>query len=915
MTIAAALLYALASGAIQATPPGAAQTAPPSQDPDEQVEQSFPSGGPIGEASVDLGEIVVTGQRLRGSVEGDIEPELTLDSSQILAYGASNIEELLTALEPITRSGRGRSDGGPVLLVNGRRISGFREIRGIPTEAIERTEILPEEVALTYGYRADQRVVNFVLRQEFRSVTGQANLRMPTQGGRTSTELESNVFRIQQGSRWTLDIEHERDTALYETERDIIRDPGSSPFDRIGNVSGSPFGTEIDPALSALAGSSVLTAPVPTANPNPSLADFAAGADTLRTDDLTAFRTLLPRQEEMSIEGSLSRDLNQIVQVTISGTLSDTSSVSFLGLPGVTLTLPEDNLYSPFSQDVNLYRYIDRPDALRRRVDTLTAESGVVLDGFLGDWRWTATGGYSRVQTDTRTGRGLDASGLQSALDANDSGVNPFADLPFDRLTTVPTDTARSVTTGANAEVVLTGDLWEGPAGDLSSTFTFGANTQQLESESLRMGVASERTQSRDRATGQGSFTLPIASRDREVLAGLGDLSVNFNLGYEEASDFGGLPTFGLGANWTPIEPLSFIVSYTDEQGAPTIQQLNDPVVTTPNVPVFDIATGQTVSITRIDGGNPALLADNRKVLKLGVNLKPFSERDLTLSSNYTLSTTDDAITAFPTITPDLEAALPERFTRDADGTLLSIDARPLNFTRSERQELRSGFNFSRAFGTPTPPEASAGVPGEGRPGGGGRRGGGAFAGGGPGGGGPGAGGPRGGGRGGGMQPGQGRFNLSVYHTWRLQDEIVIRDGLAALDLLDGAATGARGGNPRHEVQVQGGVFRRGVGAFVNANWRGSTRIDGGLTGGPDLDFADQTTINLNVFADLSSRPDWVERFPWLKGARINLGVENLFDTRLDVTSSDGQRPINYQPDFLDPQGRVFRIGLRKILF
>ena len=42
-----------------------------------------------------------------------------------------------------------------MLLVNGRRISGFRELRDIPTEANERVEILPEEVALKYGYSAE----------------------------------------------------------------------------------------------------------------------------------------------------------------------------------------------------------------------------------------------------------------------------------------------------------------------------------------------------------------------------------------------------------------------------------------------------------------------------------------------------------------------------------------------------------------------------------------------------------------------------------------------------------------------------------------------------------------------------------------------------------------------------------------
>jgi hypothetical protein len=347
---------------------------------------------------------------------------------------------------------------------------------------------------------------------------------------------------------------------------------------------------------------------------------------------------------------------------------------------------------------------------------------------------------------------------------------------------------------------------------------------------------------------------------------------------------------------------------------------------------VFDFRTGQTVLVTRIDGGNANLTPDNRLVLKLGVNFKPWSDQDLTFSANYTRSTIDGAITGFPTITPDLEAALPGRFVRDASGQLTSLDARPLNFTQTERSELRSGFNFSRIFGTPNPAAggpggarfggASAGGPGVGTPGAGGPAagGGGGFR--------PGAGGPPpggggqfrmggggfGGGRGGGLQPGQGRFNLSIYHTVRFTDTVTIRPELPVLDLLDGDATGGRGGTPRNEVQVQGGVFREGLGAFLNANWREATRVDGG-TGGSDLGFSGQTTVNLTVFADLASRTAWVQRFPILRGTRVSLGVENLFDTRTEVTSSSGPVALNYQPDFLDPQGRVLRVSLRKVLF
>src|SRR5690242_19694280 len=131
----------------------------------------------------DEAPIVINGAKARGSVIGDIPPEDVLDSRDVRATGATNINELLQALAPQIGSAQGRGAGQPILLLNGQRISGFRELRDIPTEAIERVEILPEEVALKYGYSADQKVVNIVLRQRFRSTTAQAGAGVATDGG------------------------------------------------------------------------------------------------------------------------------------------------------------------------------------------------------------------------------------------------------------------------------------------------------------------------------------------------------------------------------------------------------------------------------------------------------------------------------------------------------------------------------------------------------------------------------------------------------------------------------------------------------------------------------------------------------------------------------------------------------------
>jgi hypothetical protein len=919
MTIASALLVALASGAIQTapaqTPPVPPQPTPPATQ--QQGDDDQPSGASApGDADYVLPEIQV--EATRGRVEGDIEPEITLTADQLIAYGATNVAELLAALEPLTRSNRGRGGGGPVVLLNGRRTSGFQEIRTIPFEAIERTEILPEEAALTYGFAADQRVVNIVLKANFTQANTELTVRGPAEGGRLSTEVEGGYFSIVGGNRLNVSLERRHDTALFESERDIVRDPGSQPFDRIGNVAGIPFGAEIDPALSTLAGRTVTVAANP-GGPNPTLAGFAAGANTPRTGDLGDYRTLLPRGDETTLNTSLARDLNETVKGTISLNLVERTSFSYLGLPGVTLTAPAGRNGSPFSRDVAVYRYIDDPFAVTRDNETLTANLGVLLDGFLGDWRWTLSGAYDRVETDTVTGRGLNATAAQAAVTAGT--LNPFGALDPARFTRL-VDTANSVSSGGNVEAVFNGDLFELPAGSVSSTVRFGADTRELESESTRGGLFSARTIGRDRVFTSANLTFPI-SNGVDVLRAIGDLSVNVNAGYDDASDIGGLRTWGAGLNWSPLDALGIIASYSNEDGAPSISQLNDPVIANPNSAVFDFRTGETVLVTRVTGGNPGLTPDSRQVWKLGFNWRPISSQELTLRSDFTRTLIDGAITAFPTITPDLEAALPERFTRDAGGRLIAIDARALNFTQTERSELRSGFNFSRAFGQPNMAAFGAPGAGPGGPGGPGARGGPPGGGGRPAASGPpigaimfggGGGGGRGGRGGGGMLPGQGRFNVSLFHTVRFTDEVTIRPGLPVLDLLDGDATAGNGGTPRNELQLQGGVFRNGFGTFVNANWREGTEVDGG-PGGSTLNFSDRTTVNLTMFVDLNQRASLIARYPILRGSRISLGVENLFDSRTEVTSSTGDVPLNYQPDFLDPEGRVIRLSLRKVLF
>jgi hypothetical protein len=173
------------------------------------------------EEGEEIEEITVTGARPRGSVIGNIPPENVLDSRDIRATGATSIAELLDSIAPQTGSARGRGSGAPVVLLNGQRISGFRELRDLPPEAIQRTEILPEEVALKYGYAADQRVVNIVLRRRFNSTTVELGGRVATDGGYATARADAGKLIIRENTRTSGNVRLEGNNPLFENERNI----------------------------------------------------------------------------------------------------------------------------------------------------------------------------------------------------------------------------------------------------------------------------------------------------------------------------------------------------------------------------------------------------------------------------------------------------------------------------------------------------------------------------------------------------------------------------------------------------------------------------------------------------------------------------------------------------------------------
>jgi hypothetical protein len=709
-------------------------------------------------------------------------------------------------------------------LLNGQRVSGFRELRDIPTEAIQRVDILPEEVALKYGYRADQRVVNIVLRQRFRSTVAQLAANTATEGGYVGSSANLTRLMIQRNGRTQFNLHAEGNSMLTEDERDI-------------RISAPPPGATLDEAL--------------------------------------ATRSLVGSRRDVRGSATFNRQVFGNVSGTLNTELEHIEGRGLIGLGGVLL------------------------EPLARNTSSDSAHAGVTLNWDKAQWHWNVVGNADWDRDLTRTER----------------------DDAF------PNDRARETRTSGDLTATANGTLFKLPAGNAGTTLQLGVASQHLDSS--RRSASDFNSTSLGRTTGTASINLdlPVSRRNRDFSA-LGNLTLNANAELDQLSDFGSLTTIGAGLNFSPVDRLNFITSWTREEGAPTIQQLGDPVIETPNSRIFDFTTGQTVLVNATTGGNPDLLADRRNVVKLGVNWQPSAKTDLRLRADYVHTTIRDPISNI-FVTEAIEAAFPERFVRDPSGTLVSVDLRPVNFDRSQRDTLRIGFDFTKPLKSHRPSQAVAdqlraqfrrgiGVPpgGQGqnagpppggpRPEGAPPPGGGEFRGGGGGGG-------RGFGGGGGAFGGsnRGRIQFSLTDTITFVDKVMIRPGVPELDYLHGDAAGSTGGTPRHAVQAQGGWFNNGIGVRASANWRSGTRVDS-LTG-DTLHFSPLATFDLRLFANPGDIPEVVVKHPWMRGTQVRFEITNIFDAKPKVHDAASNVPLNYQADLLDPIGRTIGFSIRKL--
>ena len=354
-----ALALTLAAG----SRPAAAQTSP----------DAPPSAEPAPPPPHD--DILVTGKRVAGSVISSVPPIAVLDSAALRSLGVTSMADVMKRLQGASTSANG---GDPAILLNGRRVSGFEDLQSLPPEAIDRVEILPEQEAARFGFPPTMRVMNFITKKHFRSLTLQQLAGTTTEGGGATEYAELDATRIEGPRRASLALSYFRWNPVLQSQRDIRPDPDAL-FAFPGNVGGIDRGS-IDPALDPLAGRPVTIAGIPQDPARRSLSNYVDSPRAVT--DLGPFRTLQGSTDTIRLDGTLASPIGKKLDGSLNLSLQADRNVSLNGLAAGILRVPGGSGVLPFTDPTLVYRYFPGI-VLRQQNTSLAAHAGVTLQGGL----------------------------------------------------------------------------------------------------------------------------------------------------------------------------------------------------------------------------------------------------------------------------------------------------------------------------------------------------------------------------------------------------------------------------------------------------------------------------------------------------------------------------------------------------
>lgn len=663
-------------------------------------------------------EIVVIGTNIRGAAPVGARLEV-IDREDIQNGGFTTVQDALAAQPQIYSGGvselapvdstnrnsswasapnlRGLGAAATLTLVNGRRLSpsgfagNYTDISFLPSNLVERIEILPDGASALYGSDAVAGVVNVVLRKDFRGAESGGRLSSVTEGDRLEYQLDQSF-----GTAW------ETGSMLIAGEYSMAQPLDALDRNRLSGNHLARGGTDWRASLTTerrcnpgniQIGGQLYAIPAGQDGTNLEPSDFTAGTQNLC--DRNRAGTARPQQERWSLVGmvrqSIAPDTDIFADVIYGRRYAEGQLINAL-----QLTVPASNAFyvHPTGGSEPVRVQYDATEDLgtnhtKLRISTLLATIGANI-GLVDDWDARPYLSYASSREVGRAYNGVDPVLLAEALtDPNPAtALNVFGDgshtnpATLARLSRSTYSNTRANSDQVVLNAVADGSLFSLPGGRVRAAL--GAEFRKLwfENGNLRfnrsdVGLPPEfpfQGHSEKAGAVFGELLVPLFGRPNHRKF-LEELSFSLALRHDEYETFGGATVPRIGVHWIPIRGVTLRASWSKSFRAPTLEDLIGLSVASRRVLQDSAApTGISEALILL-GANPDLGPERSTNWSVGLDFAPAALPRFRAGITYFRINYKGKIQAFPTVNVNDPIAAPLITRSPAQGLIDQICA------------------------------------------------------------------------------------------------------------------------------------------------------------------------------------------------------------------------------------------------
>ena len=555
----------------------------------------------------DLQEVVVTGTLIRGVAPGG-SSVITLSKEQIEAKGATNTDELLTALPQVTnyfnqipfagqgaRGGNarialnrpnlrnlpgGNTSNGPqtLIMLDGHRIPGAGigvlavDPEIVPPSLLERVETITDGGSAVYGSDALGGVINFITRRKFDGIETSAHYGF-------ADSYKTYDASVTAGTSWSggsafISYSYAHHDPLLAKDRSYRK--------TIDWTTGLPTGTNC--AVPNVTGATVGTY---TAQLQPSgVPTFVAGRTTC---DLSLYGEIAPEQSRHNAFVGLDQQLTDRLRLDIRGFYSHRHDSNIIGpLQPTSITLPATNFY-----------YRPLPGAPAGQAQTVNFNYGAVLGNdseknlttieswgitptltweITAAWQLRAMGTYGKSSTsfeNNQVNTTLEAAALAGTTAA--TAINPYNIAATSNLALI-NDIASYINAGeghnafTNLRAIADGTVVALSGGELHAAFGIEYARNQY---SQRQPDTTTRTfgpllsYSQDVKSAFAEVAVPIVGAGN-ARVGIHTLTFSASVRHDDYNDAGKTTNPKLGLTYEPVDWVTLRANWGKSFNAPT---------------------------------------------------------------------------------------------------------------------------------------------------------------------------------------------------------------------------------------------------------------------------------------------------------------------------------------------------------